>query len=375
MLIIDRYIITRFLVNFVILFALLFIFAISIDVIVQLERFLDAADEAVEQGRYPGRLIGFLAAIIDFHGPRLFQFYAYMLGLLCVGAMGFTLAQMHRNRELVAMLSVGLSLGRVAIVIMLVAAGLNVLQMINQEVMLPKLAPMLIREHRDILSRGMSTFEVMMSRDQDGDLLLADTLEPETGTLSEVLILERNPLGTAQRRITAPKAIWDDQSQSWQLENGIATIRTQLDTEASMGTVVSPVETVTEWKTDLSPNVLIVRQSAQYGQMLSLRQIKKIRQEGGVDSRQLSRYSYSRLAGILVNLLVLLIALPSFLLREPSNLLHRSIVCAGLAIPILLGSFLGMTMEVPGLSAGLSVFLPVAILIPLAIGRLTMIRT
>ena len=39
----DRYIIGRFLSNFVILFALLFSFAVAIDLLLQLDRFVDVA--------------------------------------------------------------------------------------------------------------------------------------------------------------------------------------------------------------------------------------------------------------------------------------------------------------------------------------------
>ena len=43
MLLLDRYIIFRFLGNFALLFSLLFVFAISIDVVVQFDEFIEAA--------------------------------------------------------------------------------------------------------------------------------------------------------------------------------------------------------------------------------------------------------------------------------------------------------------------------------------------
>ena len=45
--IIDRYVASRFLVNFVLLGAALYVFGVSVDVVIQASRFLDAADTAV----------------------------------------------------------------------------------------------------------------------------------------------------------------------------------------------------------------------------------------------------------------------------------------------------------------------------------------
>ena len=108
---IDRYIARRFLANFFILLVMLYVFAVSIDLILQLDEFVKAARETVGPDAGLLTLIAALIGmVVDFHGPRIFQFYAYMVGLVSVGAMGFTFAQMHRARELVAMLSSGVQL-------------------------------------------------------------------------------------------------------------------------------------------------------------------------------------------------------------------------------------------------------------------------
>ena len=57
--IIDRYVASRFLVNFVLLGAALYVFGVSVDVVIQASRFLDAADTAVAAGRYGSRVIAF----------------------------------------------------------------------------------------------------------------------------------------------------------------------------------------------------------------------------------------------------------------------------------------------------------------------------
>ncbi|MHC4083189.1 MAG: LptF/LptG family permease, partial [Planctomycetota bacterium] len=181
---IDRYIARRFLANFFILLILLFVFAISIDLLLELDEFVEVARDTVgPEGGILAQLTALIGIVVNFHGPRLFQFYAYMLGLLSVGAMGFTLAQMHRHRELVALLASGVRLHRIALPILGAALVLNLFQLANQELMLPRLAPLLIRSHHDIGQQGAEAFDVMFVADGMGTLLQAPSFDPTTDTL------------------------------------------------------------------------------------------------------------------------------------------------------------------------------------------------
>ncbi len=99
MLLIDRYILARFFVNFTLLFTLLFLFAVAIDLAVALEDFVDAARIAAgDDAGTAAVLATFTRLAVSFQSPRFFQFFAYLHGLVAIGAMGFTLAQMHRHR-------------------------------------------------------------------------------------------------------------------------------------------------------------------------------------------------------------------------------------------------------------------------------------
>ncbi len=128
--------------------------------------------------------------------------------------------------------------------------------------------------------------------------------------------------------------------------------------------------------TDLDPNALIVRRHADYAGMLSLVQIEQMLDSGRVlDTARLLRHRYARFAAVAVNLLVLLIALPSFLLREPAPLMRQAVVCATMALPALTGSAIGMMVEMPGIPPAVGVFLPVIVLIPVAAARWTFLKT
>jgi lipopolysaccharide export LptBFGC system permease protein LptF len=386
MTILDRHIAARFFANFILLFAILFVFAASIDIILELDAYTGAARAAAFSADAAGIDAGeagppwwavafrFAHAVVDFHGPRIAQFFAYMLGVVTVGAAGFTIAQLHRNRELVAIMAAGTSLVRVALVIIACATGLNILQLVNQEVLLPRLAPLLVRTHGSILQGGLDEFPVPLTRDARSRIVRFQSLDPRTESGRGFLLIERDGKGAAVARVEARSAVWNADLGGYDLVDGVRSTGRTVDDDGAVVVEGSAVA-VPFAATDLSPRALTIRRYSQYAQMLSLAQLREMREDGGVDPDLLSRLTYLRLGGIFVNLLVLAACVPYFLLREPANLLRQSILCALFAVPGTLGSLVAMTIDVPGLAPAVSVFLPAAILLPIAAGRLGMMKT
>ena len=371
----DRYIAGRFIGNFCILLMLLFLFAVSIDILLELDEYVDAARLQVgEKAGVVSMVVAFIEIVVNFHGPRIFQFYAYMVGLLTVGAMGFTLAEMYRNRETVAMLAAGVRLHRIALPIIVAAFGLNFLQLLNQEFMLPRLAPMLIRKHGDIGQQGVQAFIVRFTADGNGNLLQAPKFDPHTNTLKLPTFLDRDEEGRTVRRVTADEAIWSDEDDTWHLVNGRAiTPRTGTSADTTAMLLGRPID---RYDTDLTPEVLTMRRFGQFATMLSLGQIRDmLRSPGVVDADALVRFAYARFTTVFINMVVLIMVLPYFLLREPANLLRNSVLCAGAAIPATMGALLSLAMPVPGIPPAVGVFLPVLVLIPIAIFMVSTIRT
>ena len=371
---IDRYIVKRFLANFVILLTLLFVFAIAVDLLLQLDRFVEVARRIAGEEAGGLKLMAVLVrVVVDFHGPRIFQFYAYMLGLMSVGAMGFTLAQMHRDRELVAVLASGVRLHRVAVPLVCVAFVLNLGQLLNQELVLPRLAPRLIRTHGSLGRAAVAAFPVRFTPDGNGSLFQSPAFDSETGTLSQLTILERDEAGRAVRRISAQRAEWDETEGAWHLTDGRAISPQTAAGESTAVLVGHPVE---YYPTDLTPRVLTMRRYREYATMLSLKQIREMIQTPGVvDTDALVRFQFARFTTVLINMLILLIALPFYLLREPANLLRNSALCAAVTMPAMFGALVGFAVDLPGIPPGAGVFLPVLVLIPFAMFQLTLIKT
>ena len=94
-----------------------------------------------------------------------------------------------------------------------------------------------------------------------------------------------------------------------------------------------------------------------------------------VDIDALLRFRYARFTAVLINMLVFVIALPFFLLREPANLLRQSVLCAGASIPAMMGALLALAVNLPGIPPAVGVFLPALVLLPVSMFMVTLIKS
>ena len=371
---IDRHIAFRMLANFGLLFLLLYLFAVVIDIILNLEAFSSIAKETLPEDAGTIRHIltsGGMA--LGYHLPQIFQFYAWLWGLLAIGAMAFTVSQMSRHRELVALLASGWNLQRVALPLILVTAGLGFIQLLNQELVLPRVAPLLLRTHSQASQPGLRSFPVPITVDSSRRLLQAGAFHPDTDELTQPNFIERSPTGLAVRRIRADSASWDSDREGWVLVNGVATTLERED--SAVARAGRPTQEVFV-ETDLSPRILLMRRHGALAGMLSTVQIIDLLD--GPETREssaLRRSLWSRFVAVIVNILMLLVALPFFLDRLPVGLVQRTVTCAAVVLPLYVVVAAAMLVPLPGLSPLLGVFLPLVILLPLGMARFGWLRT
>ena len=184
----------------------------------------------------------------------------------------------------------------------------------------------------------------------------------------------RDENGRTIQRISAEKAVWDDQEKGWKFTNGQIITPHSQGQDRPTSSFMQPAVDV--FHTDLSPDVLTMRQHRQYAAMLSMREIGQLMKSGQQeDTDILVRFWLARFTAVVINMLLLVITLPFFLLREPANLLRQSFLCASVAIPAMLGALIGLTVDLPGISPAVEVFLPGLVLIPIALFQVTLIRT
>jgi lipopolysaccharide export LptBFGC system permease protein LptF len=295
-----------------------------------------------------------------------------------VGAMGFTCAQLVKHREFVAVLAGGLSLFRIARPIVVVATALTLVQLVNRELILPELAPLLTRRKVDAGDHSLGSSHQPLCADSRGRLFYARSFDFDAETIDGLWVWERDERGLMSRRITADSAHWDAQTRRWVLENGLAENRS-LDTGDQAQRTPEPV---THLETDLDPIALRLRRFEGYSSNLSTLQLSELltsyRQEPTPPARQierLERVRFGRVSGMLCGMLTLALALPFFLRREPVNMLVQALVCAPITIVAFLGTLVGTTAAVPGLPPQVSVFIPAMVLIPLAIAAVSSVKT
>lgn len=369
----DRYIARQFITNVVVLFVILFCFVVTVDVSINLDRFNKVATRlSATGGNEPDTLrhvVVTILVILDLWWPRLLQLFNFLLGLVMVGAMGFTCTQILRNREFLAMVSAGQSLHRVLRPVLIAAVALTTVQAVNQELFVPRIAPLLPRQHGDAGRRDLDASHVPLMADGDNRLFYAEAFDPSEGELRGVFIIETDDEGRATAAVRAERALWD--GEAWNLENATVESR-RLNEPPRAG---HPGRFVT----GISPTRLRMQQYKGYREALSFRQIGMLlAREDMLDDDARAEYHrlrWGRFSIMLSNLLCLVIAAPFFVTRLLTGILSRTITCAAISVTALMGGVLGASAAIPGIPPVLGVFLPPLVLLPIAIAAFGAIKT
>jgi lipopolysaccharide export LptBFGC system permease protein LptF len=381
----DRFIARQFAFNLLVLLVLLFSFVVTVDATYNIKRFAEAATGALKASgetdpgwvRHSAMTVLLIA---DFWWPMLLQLFNHLAGLVLVGAMGFTLTQLVRHREMVAVLASGVSLFRLSRPFFVIALGVCTLQLLNQEIIIPRLAEsgLLSRDQGDAGKRDWGRVVVRPTRDGEGRIWYAKEFIPSLGHMTGVHVWERDSSGRATRRISADlaKYVTDSAGSGWELTGAVVE-------PLEMGEAGKPAPragppTTIRVNTDIDPKTLLVRRYAGFGQSLGFTQISKLLASPTIDDamrERLERARWGRFSAVATNLLSLVMVMPFFLLREPRGMLAQSLKAAPVALGSLLGGVLGSQAAVPGLPAAFAVFIPVLVLAPLAVASFSSIKT
>ncbi len=394
----DRYIVRQFLTNFAILFVVLMSLFIVVDLIVDLDEFIQAGT-AHADAWIGGRWMATLGITVGYYGPTVLLVYVFFNGLIVVGAMGFTLTSLQRTRELTAMIASGVSLYRVAAPLLVAGLLLSALTLPVQEFVLPPLAPKLVRKKSELkhLQDQRERKPVFYAPAGGGDLLSAEAFDPDEGVLYGVQIDDRSPEGRTVRFVRATAAYWRAETVTpqdvaeagggspqirmrWVFENGVAEEIRQ------PGTVPGAVgrRPVAAYDTDLSPTVLQARQAALFANLLSIRELQSLSSNRAVDAARrgkIQQVIWSRFSLMVLNALLLVMALPFFLSRVPGNTLVSSLRAAALCIGAWGGGLVMLQVSPATLPLGrfaspvLLAWVPVAMYLPVAAWQLSRIKT
>ena len=208
----DRYIAKQFGLNYVIAFSVLVSLYIVLDLFFNLDEFYQGTDLGI---------VEIVITVVKYYTTQLFWYFSQISGVITLFAMAFTLARMQRDNEFVAIISSGVSLYRIALTVIVLGVALNGLWLVDQELIIPRLAPKLAQSHKAVALNDPYGFWLL--RQKDGALLSASQFDHSSGVLRDVLLMP-SPADQLAETIVAERATWEPHPQDcpgrWGLNRG-----------------------------------------------------------------------------------------------------------------------------------------------------------
>ena len=298
--ILDRYVIRNMLFSYVVVFVVFVGLRIVVDVFTEIDEFTESMLPAGEV----------MQNIVSYYGYHLFQYYQEFAGPIVVFAAMFTLFRIRRANEMVALLSSGISLYRLLWPVAVVGIVLNSLLVVNQELIIPKLADKLVRRQDNAL--GGRVVPVALQTDEHNCLLLGQ-MDPTGPSLEDVFLIVRDERGRTIGLRHAPKAVWDNHNEQWVME----------ETKSVKAYSTDPVTTSTiNYPTDLSPREIALRASSEYIRFQSTTRLAEMGSQPYLRQRmgtELELEKHFRFTGPIINVIILLLAAPLITSREPKS--------------------------------------------------------
>lgn len=376
----DRYVISAFLKNYCISFFVLIGMFVVLDMVFKFDDLVEVQSRLGPAT--PDSTFVLIKAIFVFYFYKTFLFFLYLGPVIPGLAASFTLLRLTRNNELTAVMAAGVPLLRVAAPIIIIAVILSGLGAIDQELIVPNIIPQLMLKHSEIAGGAPPTVTVPPMRDSDNRIVMATRYSgPSRKTpafMDFVDVVGRDDSMRPLSHLYADRAIWDDKAQQWNLINGFMVEGLLPETRP---TAPRPV---TVLKTSITPDEIALFRSGDYVDLLSTARIRQLLQRtetyGSID---LLRVMHSRYAQLLLNIILLLLAIPSVLTRDISGLRTATAKCLALTGLCLGTVFLSHNLagQMPPNPAwantwpALMAWMPVFIFGPLSVWLLDRVKT
>ncbi len=351
---IDRYVAGAFVRSYFVLLLVGMGLYIMADLLINLDEF--TGNRSMSGGQI-------LLAMLDYYAFNLPLYFSQLAGPVMAFAGAYTVGMLLRNNEMTALLAAGVRLQRLVAPILASAVFLAALALANRNYVLPALAPKIARQHDDLT--GMRQAGINFAKDDHNAILTARRIYPEQQRLEYVLIVE--PPEKGGHVIQADVAVYDAQARTWRLEAGkrIIPASSADSLDADEGIEREPLS---EYRFRLTPEELLLRQSAEWTGLLSLRQMNKLlRSENLPNLPAIRMQRHIWLTEPLMQILLLSLALPFFMRREPGSVLAaggRSLLMCGALFATTFFAHGMITAPEPALVAWSPIFLfgPVAVI-------------
>jgi len=258
--------------------------------------------------------------IIRYYSVHSCLWYKDMAGMVMVIAAVFSLSRMTRNNELTAIMASGTSLKRMLAPILLLSLLLSGLMVMDQEFVIPRMAQELTKKHDDFANER--EYDIWFAGDNKGSLFSSRKYKESTQTFYDLMIILREKVEGRENiyrvtgRIYASEAVYDAQRGGWVLTHGR---KLSLPVKGQDPSLFRPTPE-TFYESNLTAQDIPIRRREGYKSLLSLRQLSELERNPGVrqtDMAELALQKQSRITDSLVNLVMLMVALPVLVCRDP----------------------------------------------------------
>ena len=371
--ILTRYILYNYLRNYVIsLFVLIFLY-IVLDMVFNFDEFAVSREGA---GAWTA-----IENMVEYYFYQSFHIFAQMAGVIPVVAAAFTFLRLARFNELTAMMAAGMHLVRVAAPAIVAATIVSLfLPLVNQEIIIPSIIPELTRSRNDTPDERAQANAIENMQDANGALLFASRYTPPTlnqpAVMEEMDVLSIDPQFNLTGHLTADKATYDPATRSWLLDNGQRT--TDL---ATHGRHIEPEKV---YKSNVTPEEIALYRSGDYVDLLSTARINELLDRTQIyGTNDLLRVKHQRLAQLMINIIMVLLAIGAVLIREPGQMRYAMMKCLVLVGACMIVCFLCQNIAAnppaaPGWNdrwPALMAWVPIFIFGPLSIFLLDRVKT
>lgn len=363
----DRYIAKHFLIGYAIAFSVLIGLRIIIDLFVNLDEFAEHAD----LGKWT-----VMKNMLIYYAANATLYFRDFGGVITVVAAAFSLGKMVRANELVAIIASGVSAKRIVGPILVLALFFTALGVADQELLIPSISDMLVREHDNVA--GEESSRVFFLTDGNGSLICSRAYDAKTATFEKPTIITRRRssqpgVWEVIGRISADRMIYNEETGVWDLINGLF-----VSTDSAEG-----AEAVSFYEArDLPPREIPVRCKSGYKSLLSSWQLAALaRQKTNVkDVAQLSAQRHFRITDPIINLTMLMVSLPVLICRDPKSMKSAIFISFALTAACFVTGFVCkmLATEVTIADRIMPEFwaaLPVFIFLPVAVIELDAMRT
>jgi lipopolysaccharide export system permease protein len=318
--ILTRYILWSFLRNYLIsLFVLIGLYVV-LDMVFNFDEFAVSKDST-------GGAWEAIRNVCEYYFYQSFRIFAQLAGVIPVAAAAFTFLRLSRFNELAAMMAAGLHLVRVAMPAIICGVVVSlVLPLVNQELIIPNIIPELTRSRGDASEQRQAIQTIQGMQDSKGGLLSAARYDPPAlnrpAMIEQLTVLTVDQTTTTATLLTADRATFDSATRTWQLDNG------QLATGLGARSRGRQTQLVNTYATNVSPEEIALFRSGDFVELLSTQRINELLQRTQVyGTNDLQRVKHHRLAQLLLNIIMVMLAISSVLIREQGQLKYAVTRC------------------------------------------------